>query len=692
MEQWYSHTYRRSLVDMHIEAWSGEFLSLFDPQVYFECLKKAGVNGPMIYTHSHVGYTNWPSRSGEMHPGFKGERKIEKLFELCNAAGMEVIAYYSLIYNNWAYDHFPAWRMVDIDGVPTRGNIGGDVKNAMMEARGRYGLVCPNNAGYREFLKVQFAELREHFTFNGIFMDMTFWPRICFCGSCKARFLKETGAPLPEFLDWSDPAWQRFQAKREAWMADFAEFATREMKKAYPGVSVEHQFSTATHSWISGVTGEQAGASDYAGGDLYGGFDEQSLVCKLYYDITKNQPFEYMTSRCDPALHDHTTTKSLEMLKLHAYLTYAHHGAFLIIDAIDPRGTLNQRFYDVLGQVFDETRRYEPHFKGRLSADVALYFSFSSKLNDRVHTRVRAIAPPNASYPHLDATLGAAKALRRAHIPYRVTGAHALDRLAENRVIVLSDICNMSPREEDALFDYVTQGGSLYISGATSKNLMKRLLNLDVTGETTENVTYIRPTAESLTYFEGMYTRDAPMTVFGTQRLAKNSGGHTVLATVTLPYTDPQDLTRFASIHSNPPGIHTDHPAIIRGACGKGQVIWSAAAFESSEQPIHKQVFANLVGLLAPAPRITTDASHHIEFTVFEDEAAGVVQLHCVNLQEHFPMVPLPGFRVEMRCANPVKKIRRLPDGEEIPFETNGNYVCFDVASISIFAMFQLDV
>ena len=474
--RWYEKNLRRNLIDMHIDAWSDEFMSEFDPEVYFKCLQTGRINGPMIYTHSHVGYTNWPSKSGKMHPGFKGERKVEKLFELCNSAGIDVIAYYSLIYNNWAYDEYPEWRMIDIDGIPSRGDSNLDVTDLMMAGKGRYGLVCPNNAEYRAFLKLQFAELREHFTFKGIFMDMTFWAMICFCKSCKERFMSETNKEIPQTIDWTDPDWLLFQKKREDWMTDFAFYTTEEMKMAYPGVDVEHQYSTASQSWTFGVNSEHSRASDYSGGDLYGGFEQQSFICKLYYDLTKNQPFEYMTCRCDPHVYDHTTTKSPEMLKLHTYLTYAHHGAFLTIDAIDPRGTINERFYETLGQVYGETETYEEHFKGRLCADVALYFSFSSKMNYRDNKVARARLPINEKpFDHYNAILGAGIALRRTHIPYRVLSDRTLDSLDNNSVIVLSDIAFMSKVEEDAFFNYVNNGGCLYISGITSKNLVNRL-------------------------------------------------------------------------------------------------------------------------------------------------------------------------------------------------------------------------
>lgn len=163
---WYQKSFRRNLVDMHIDDWNEEFLRDFDPQEYFDCLKSAHIQTPMIYVHSHVGLCNWDTKSGRTHRAFAGNNKIKQLMDLCHEAGMDVIAYYSLIYNNWAYDAHPDWRILDYEGRPARNNFFG---------ASRYGVVCPNNAEYREFLKRQFAEIYETYTFEGIYLDMTFW-------------------------------------------------------------------------------------------------------------------------------------------------------------------------------------------------------------------------------------------------------------------------------------------------------------------------------------------------------------------------------------------------------------------------------------------------------------------------------------------------------------------------------------
>ena len=203
MKEWYKKSFRRNLIDMHIDEWSDEFLSLFNPEAYFNILKTANISAPMIYFQSHVGLCYWPTKVGKMHNAFVGrEDMMKRLVDRCHQEGMDVIAYYSLIYNNWAYKEHPSWRMQNVNHSGSR------------DSGNRYGLCCPNNIAYRAFIFEQMTEFCGYFNFEGIFLDMTFWPMVCYCNECKARWEKEVGGEMPKVIDWNDTRWHLFQKKR----------------------------------------------------------------------------------------------------------------------------------------------------------------------------------------------------------------------------------------------------------------------------------------------------------------------------------------------------------------------------------------------------------------------------------------------------------------------------------------------
>ncbi|MDF2921324.1 MAG: hypothetical protein K0R57_238 [Paenibacillaceae bacterium] len=681
---WYKTSFRRNLVDMHIEDWDSQFMSEFDPQHYFDCLQKGQIQSPMIYIHSHVGLCNWDSKSGRTHRAFQGTNKIRKLFDLCHEAGMDVIAYYSLIYNNCAYEDHPEWRMRHPDGSGSRK----DSEHEFMSG-GRYGYLCPNQMGYREFLKEQFREFMDEYEMEGIFLDMTFWPIVCYCDACQSRFMAETGQPLPLTVDWKDEGWRRLQAARHRWIGEFASFCTKELKSLKPDVSIEHQFSTISHQWGYGVGYEVNEANDFAGGDLYGGFLQQSYICKSFREATNNQPFEYMTSRCDPGLKVHTTTKSLDDLRLHNFLTLAHHGAFLVIDGIDPVGTLNPMVYERIGQLFAESKPYEPFLTGDMLTEAALIMSYDSKFD--LHADPAGPQAAARTHRQLSSQLGMARVLNEMRMLYTVLPNNRLDRLEGKKLAVLTDATILNDNEIDQLVDYVSNGGSLYVSGTTDYRLAGRLLGLAYNGYTAEANTYLAPTGLGETCFGDEYSRKYPLNYAGPQMMVENPQGHPVLATITLPYTNPADTAKFASIHSNPPGIATEYPAIISGRYGSGKVLWLAAGIEANQQISCRGITARLIKSLAQPERLVSNAPGHIEMTLFRDEAKRRYLLHLVNVTEEPGSHLAPPFEVRLKLEEAVHAVRQAPDLTPSPFVQTGDELVISIDGMNLFQSYVFE-
>ncbi|MHB1458496.1 MAG: alpha-L-fucosidase, partial [Armatimonadota bacterium] len=108
---WYQNGYRRMLVDMHIVDWEEEFLSKYDPEFMAEMYSRANLTSAMFYCQSHVGLCYWSTKSGKMHAGLKGRDIVGELHEALKARGIASVAYYSLIFNNWAFLEHPEWRI-----------------------------------------------------------------------------------------------------------------------------------------------------------------------------------------------------------------------------------------------------------------------------------------------------------------------------------------------------------------------------------------------------------------------------------------------------------------------------------------------------------------------------------------------------------------------------------------------------
>ena len=692
--KWYQRSYRRNLVDMHIDDWDDSFLSKLDPKTYVEMLKTADVQSAMVYANSHIGYCYWPTKNGQMHRGLRGRDFLGEIIELCHKEGIDVVVYYTLVFDNWAYDHDPSWRIVYDGGIGSRDT----------PVLGRYGVVCPNNAGYRAWTEAQLADFCTRYEFEGIYLDMTFWPGVCYCAACRQRYASEVGGEMPMTINWQDAQWVAFQKKREEWLVEFAAFATGIARKHRPGIAVQHNCSTLTAPWLFAATLGLRDHNDFIGGDLYGGFGEQSFICKLYHSISLNQPFEYQTSRCYPSLRDHTTVKSKEMLAVHTYLTMAHGGAFFFIDAIDPVGTLNPRVYETMGEIFGKSKHYEPYLGGELCQDVAVYFSLDSKMDFADNGKYANTV--STTIPHLDAALGAARTLRENHIPFGVISRNNLKDATAHQVIVLPNVLMISEEEAGALRSFVERGGALYASGNTDLTYLSDVFGVSTEGEATETVTYITPTSRGRDLLAGVDAK-WPLSIFapsatpggsifeplpasGRQVKARATNENEVMATLTLPYTDPADSRKIASIHSNPPGIATDYASVMYRSFGRGRVIWVAAPLEAAAQQPHKEVFANMIRTLASAPfSFEADAPPAVEVTVIHQPDRKRYLVNVVNEQELLP--PVPVFNIPIRVRMGDKRATLLPAESPLPFAVKGDYVEVLVPRLDIFQMLLLE-
>jgi len=688
---WYKNCYRRNLVDMHIDDWDKRFLSKIDPKYYVELLELSKTQSAQVVASSHTGNCMWPTKVGHMHNSIRDRDILGEIIEECHKRGIYVTIYYSVIFNNWAYNTHPEWRIMKANGREGSENY-------------RYKFCCPNSE-YRDFSIAQLQELCEGYDFEGIFLDMTHWLReaICYCKNCQERFKNETGYDsIPTIIDWDNPQWIKFQEKREEWITEFANLLTLTVKRLKPNVSVQHQYSTCIYDWRKAVTIEIAEACDYIGGDFYGDLFQESFINKLYYNLTPNHPHEFITTT-SRALNDHTTLKSKELLKSQVYLTLANYGGFLFIDPIDPIGTQNRKSFEVMGEIFNETRIYEKYIGGSLCQDVGVYFSFESKFNPEDNSKNvldESFMKNESVYPHLEAALNSARSLLENHIPWGIITKKNLNELSKYQIIVLPNVLVMDEEEVEALRNYVKSGGSLYVScnpsvldktGTQKDNLyfLRNFLGVSFRGKTNEKVTYISPVSKYSNIFPDIST-EYPIILFSEQIVCEGFNEEDVIAKITLPFTNPKDPSKFASIHSNPPGKSTEYPSIILRNYGEGKVLYITGPLEAMEYDLHRKIFINLLKKLSTKPfyfEIVTPKC--VEMTLFNQEEN---KRFIICLFNHQYEIPISEIKVRIRLNGKVpKRLIKIPDENLLDFQVRDDLIEFNSPILNTFLMFSLE-
>ena len=667
--KWYQKSYRRHLLDMHINDWhDGKFLSEFSAEDYYKNLKKANVKSAMIYLQSHIGYCYYPTKVGHIHTAFKDKPfEMKKLIELCRLNGIDTVLYYSINYNTIEAIKHPEWT-VDFKQTADLSDFSGK----------RYLFCCPNNPGYREFALTQAKEMLEYTETDGVFFDMPFWNGVCRCEHCKKKFMQEYGLEIPESENADN--WDILLEAREKWTGEFLSDINDAVKSVNEDVSIEYNYAYAVLDNLTIMGSETVNKyQDYASGDLYKGALTQSFACKFYYAVSKNQPFEYMTGRCEPNLQMHTVTKSKDKLRLATLMTVAHHGANFVIDAIDPIGTMDSRFYETLGEIYRETEKYEPYMDmGSLCADVGVMYNLQG--------RSRENTPKNNC--HYNATLGAVSTLIKEHIPYGVFTQSTIDNIDKFKVAVLPNPNHLNQKSIDKIIDYVNNGGILYLSGVDEPALMKAFFGVeDCSQKTICNYSYYSPKDGNEKLFAD-FNKKYPLPFLYTLPAIKKYDAN-VLATITYPYISENPENSFSSIHSNPPGMPTDLPAVMWKKVGKGRVIWSAGQLEMAEGRQYRQIFVNLLKFAGyNNPAFIADASENIEVVCFEDSDCSLVSAYYITDSEKTNiMVP---FEISVKTKEP-KSVVLLRTGETVEFAYKDGYTVFKTDFLNVFDMYKIN-
>ncbi|MEM2562984.1 MAG: beta-galactosidase trimerization domain-containing protein [Candidatus Bathyarchaeia archaeon] len=678
--EWFKKVYRRNVVDMHIADWDENFRSEFNAKKYVEALALARVESTVVYATSHMGLCYYPTKIGAMHKGLRGRDILGEVIDLCHENGINVVVYYSLIFNVWAYDAHPDWRIIRADGKEAAENS-------------RYGVCCPNSP-YRDFAIKQVEEICKNYDFEGIRFDMTFWPTVCYCKHCQEKYSEEVGGEIPRIVNWLDQKWVTFQRKREKWLIDFAALITSTVRRIKPEVTAEHQSSTYDKSWLLSVTQKLSEQCDFLQGDFYGGLLEESFACKLFHNLTKNKPCAFETSS-NVSLTDHTTLKPKELLELEAYAAIANGAAFVFIDAINPDGTLNESVYYTMREIFEEIEKYEKYLGGEPIADAAIYFSTESKFD--LADNGKNVMEASQKMPHLESALNVAESFIRNHIPFTVITKKNLGSLSSYKVLVLPNVLMMDEEEAEAFREFVKNGGVLYASKHTSlirkdgkmgDFLLSDLLGVSYLGETKESFTYISPIGKGEEVLLG-YSSKYPLSIYGSQLKVEAREGAEVLGKIILPYTDPADTKHFASIHSNPPGKITNYPAIILNNYGKGRAIYITGDLERVKY--HQNTFIRLIRLLYPKSfSFESDAPGFVEMTLFDQKNHGRYIITLLNLIEE--CIPIRGINVKIALnGKKPERFLKLPEEKELNYKEEEGRIEFNAAELKRFVAFALN-
>ena len=686
-KKWFQKELFRILVDMHIPDWDPMFLRDFSAERYADMMALAGVDTAEIYASSCLGLCYWPTKVGFQHKQLNGRDLLGETVKACRDRGISV-QIYTNVWNRAAYDAHPDWRIVLADGTSVCDKPGY-----------RFGQCC-HNTGYKDFVPAVLAELNERYDCRGFWIDMCALYWHCYCPACQARFKADTGyAEIPRTVDWNDPVWLAYEQARKRWLAEFILRLRKTVTDTHPERTVTFQSSTLVSGRDRCIGDEFIEAGDYLAGDFTGGRIEQSCICKSFSLFSSNRPMEFMTPRCEDLAH-HTTERSRDNLRMRAYAAVANQASFTLIDAIDPVGTMDRRFYEHAREIGQVYRQYEKYIDGDSKPvfDIGIYDSTDSLYSTDYPPTPVSEFEKNRPLDYIKTRENLTAMFQSRHRLFAFVRTKKPGDLSGIPLIVLSNCSLLSDQECDQIREYVRSGGRVYASYKTSladpeKGMLGdfRLADLfgaHYTGHQTGRVTYIAPVSDGA--LPGV-TEQYPLMLNGPQLDITAEKGTEVLGTRVMPISDPSETVRFGSAISNPPLKPTGKPALIRNRFGKGEVIYIAGNLEEVPFDFHRQIMDSLLmDAMGREPLLETNAPSCVECTLFKLEEQQELLFSCLNLPLELPPLKLYDldFTIRLEDGIRIQSVQLGPDEMPQTFRQEGSRLHFALKQMQDFAFF----
>lgn len=687
-EFWFQKSLHRLLVDMHIPDWKEEFLKDFSADNYAEMMKLAKVDTAILYTGNCLGLCFFPTKVGFPHKSLKGRDLVGEVLEACRKREINTQLYLN-VWSRAAYEAHPEWRVIMYDGQGTADHYSN-----------RFGICCPNTGFGKYFLEL-LGELADRYETCGYWIDMIGNYTYCLCPACQERFRKETSYDsLPGKVDWNDPCFLTFMECRSRWLGEFAKAIYDTVKKKYKERTVTLQTASIGHGCASGLKEDFFQSSDFLAGDFTGGSTEQSSICKLFHALSKYRPIEFMTPRCE-TLNHHTTPRSYDSLFMRSYAAIANQASFTLIDAIDPYGTLDRRFYEKAAGINSSYARYAKYISGstELKMDVGIFWSLES-LIDPFSTQTVEDASNKPPWHFNDTRQLLAGLLQSEHLLFGFVKGKSPEELAKVPLIILNNTSSLTNKECALLEEYVCNGGCLYASGTSSlfdpeKGMrsdfaLAKVFGVHTKGERSRKIAYIAPAFEDA--LPGV-TREYPLMLNEEVMLVERDPDTLLMGDLMLSISTPEERFQFGSAISNPPMISTEHPVLVRHKYGRGEVIYCAGELEKLPFDFHKKVFGGLLKSLLRNNIVETNAPNFVECTLFDDPEKNRYLFSCLNLPKDLPPMPIPDlyFHVRLPGDKKVKRVLLAPEEKPIPFTQEDGLIKLENIQLSEFALFLLE-
>ncbi|NLF38357.1 hypothetical protein GX586_02860, partial [bacterium] len=479
---------------------------------------------------------------------------------------------------------------------------------------------------------------------------------------CKRRF----GHPIPKSSE--DPRWLEYVAWYRSCYDEFFAKTAREVHKAKPDITIAFNWEWGVRRpcdpppFISRISADLIPTGTVA----------SSLT---HYSAGTGYPHDYMCGRFLHGLGDWNNS-TRETILYTASATIANGASFYLIDRQLPDGTLQERAYTMMKDVFGFVQQRRAVLAGAAHVpEVAVLHSQDHLMGDRL----QFFPDPAARKERAEPFEGASRMFMHHARHYTAISTATLERRkGDYRVIIVPETEYLNDTTMDALEQYVKNGGALLVTQSPNEaGVSTRLLALaGVKHEGVSPLNYL--------YFE--VTGGEPLSANGKWSLVKPAGDAHEIVRAIMPLKAGKGGAKFG--HGKAPAdAYEGYAAVIERTVGKGRVIYVAlpafGEYWRNQNPYVADLLFSLIDRLLPTPVVKVSTRAQVEMVALRKGDDLVVNLvnhsgrerllgYWYPLTEYMPLIRDIGVALRVDGIEP--RVRLEPSGGPVACTIRDGY------------------
>ncbi|WP_058308543.1 alpha-amylase family protein [Gracilibacillus massiliensis] len=635
----------------------------FDANQFVNTLKKSHINSVTVFAKCHHGYSYYPTEVGTIHPTLNRDL-LGEMIEVCHKEGIKVPAYTTVVWDELAAENAD-WRQIDREGKlvgrPPLGNHDNDEPETAWKS------LCMNSP-YIDHLEKHTEEFVKKYDIDGVFFDIVMQTRPgCVCRHCL-NSMQEIGLD-PE--NDNDLTKHSLIVERK-----FMERMTKVVNSIKPDLPIFYNGRIRVDSNVErGIRPEL---------DLMTHIEIESLPSGIWgynhfplfsaYYKTFNKEMLGMTGKFHKMWGDFGSLKNQAALEYECFSMLANGAKCSIGDQLHPRGKLDEKAYDLIGNVYKQIEEKEEWCDDVVSIDeIGILTSIDSK----------GIAHNNDTEANFSDE-GAMRMMLELQRPFRVLDEESdFSKLA---LIIVPDHIIFDEKLTNKINNYLAQGGKLILShrsGLNENGQFSINFGADYQGDLDYSPDFIT-LKDSNTDFV-VYEKGSKVT-----QNNHFNGKLDIVGNVSNPYFN-RSWEHYISHFHTPVDKESNYPSIIKTE----NIVYLAhplfKAYRIHGNRIYKEIVDEGINSLIKEPMIITDLPSTAQLSIMEqpNENRRIIHiLHYIhqrraeNLDIIEDIIPLHDHSIKIKTENIPESVYLAPSKEKLSFSKEDDYINVKIPKI----------